>query len=195
MPVMSPADGEVRTVLRDPTTRALVFVEGESDRAALLAVARRAGRDLRAEGLRLIPIGGATNIRHHTTTLPAQLRLRVRGLCDAGEQGHYDRAFALLPPGVAIDPPAVCRADLEHEMIRALGVERVQEIVLAAGDATRLRLFRQQPAHREEPDGAALHRFLGTTAGRKHRYARLFGEALSPAQVPAPLRAVLNPLD
>lgn len=53
--------------------RAVVLVEGESDRAALLALARRRGRTLAADGVVVVPMGGATNLGHHlrhTTARP-----------------------------------------------------------------------------------------------------------------------------
>jgi hypothetical protein len=42
---------------------AVLVVEGDSDRAALAAVAARRGRDLAAEGVRIVAVGGATNVR------------------------------------------------------------------------------------------------------------------------------------
>ncbi|MER6695329.1 TOPRIM nucleotidyl transferase/hydrolase domain-containing protein, partial [Streptomyces minutiscleroticus] len=42
--------------------RTVVLVEGDSDQAALEALAARRGRDLDAEGVAVVPLGGATNI-------------------------------------------------------------------------------------------------------------------------------------
>lgn len=42
----------------------VVLVEGFSDRCALEALAARGGRDLRHEGVSIVPMGGATNIGH-----------------------------------------------------------------------------------------------------------------------------------
>src|SRR5882672_4984708 len=47
----------------DERARAVVLVEGLSDRRALEALAARRGRDLGAEGVSVVSIGGATNIR------------------------------------------------------------------------------------------------------------------------------------
>ena len=44
------------------SVRAVVLVEGLSDRAALEAVARRRGLDLLTEGIAIVPIGGAQAI-------------------------------------------------------------------------------------------------------------------------------------
>ena len=48
--------------------RAVVLVEGVSDQAALEALARRRGRDLAAEGIEIVSMGGATNGRLATTS-------------------------------------------------------------------------------------------------------------------------------
>ena len=45
-----------------PETR-LVLVEGESDRIAITCLAERLGRDLAAEGVEVVALGGATNLR------------------------------------------------------------------------------------------------------------------------------------
>ena len=42
--------------------RAVVFVEGASDQVALETLAARRGRRLHAEGVSIVPIGGATTI-------------------------------------------------------------------------------------------------------------------------------------
>lgn len=46
-------------MLVDQRARAVILVEGWSDQAALEALARRRGRDLLAEGVVVMPIGGA----------------------------------------------------------------------------------------------------------------------------------------
>ena len=48
----------------DPGSCAVVLVEGMSDQAALETLAARIGRDLRDEGVFIVPMGGATNIGH-----------------------------------------------------------------------------------------------------------------------------------
>ncbi|MEX0946167.1 MAG: TOPRIM nucleotidyl transferase/hydrolase domain-containing protein, partial [Acidimicrobiia bacterium] len=55
------------SLVRDPRAvgvlpRAVVFVEGLRDHASLAALAERRGRDLVAEGISIVSIGGATNI-------------------------------------------------------------------------------------------------------------------------------------
>jgi hypothetical protein len=108
--------------------RTVVLVEGESDRAAIEALARRRGRALRSEGVRIVPMGGATNVGHVLELVgPAGLDLRLAGLCDAGEREHVRRA--LQRAGFDCRSRSdlqelgffVCKADLEDELVRALG--------------------------------------------------------------------------
>jgi hypothetical protein len=77
--------------------------------------------------------------------------------------------------------------DLEGELIRAVGVERVLDIV----DADSFAKMRRQPAHRETPVDAALHRWLRSSSTRFHRYLPLLVDALDLARLPEPLAAVL----
>jgi hypothetical protein len=66
----------------------VVLVEGISDQFALEALAQRRGRDLGAEGISIVPMGGATNVRGFLKLLgPQGYDLRLAGLCDAGEEG------------------------------------------------------------------------------------------------------------
>src|SRR5437588_12565589 len=67
--------------------RAVVLVEGISDKAALETLAERHGRDLEAEGVSVVPIGGAQAIRRFVDQFgPGGLGVTVAGLCDAGEE-------------------------------------------------------------------------------------------------------------
>jgi hypothetical protein len=85
----------------------------------------------------------------------------------------------------------VCVADLEDELIRALGVGSVERVVEAQGELGSFRTFQRQPAQRGRATDQQLRRFMGTRAGRKIQYARLLVEALDLAQVPRPLDRVL----
>lgn len=75
-------------------------------------------------------------------------------------------------------------ADLEDELIRALGVEAVEAVIEAAGEAHSLRLLAGMPAQRDWTREAVLRRFLGVRSGRKARYAALLVEALELGRVP-----------
>jgi hypothetical protein len=84
--------------------------------------------------------------------------------------------------------------DLEDELIRALGVAQVEEIVQAEGELQAWRTFVRQPAHRGQPPQQQMRRFLGTKKGRKIRYGRLLVEALASERIPAPLDNLLASL-
>jgi hypothetical protein len=181
---------------------AVVLVEGRSDQAAVEALAARRGRDLRAERIFTVPMGGATNLGHFLDLLgPRGLGVRLAGLCDAAEAPGFrrglQRAGLAAPgpvPGGAAGEPAgffVCVADLEDELIRSLGPARVEQVVAAQGELGALRTFSKQPAQRERAREQQLRRFMGTRSGRKIQYARALAEALDPARVPEPLDRLL----
>jgi len=104
--------------------RAVVLVEGTSDRLAVEALARRRGRDLGAEGVSVVPIGGAQAIGNFLDRFgPRGLDVRLAGLCDAGEERHYRRALERAGLGTDLthtDMEAlgfyVCVQDLEDEL-------------------------------------------------------------------------------
>ncbi|WP_282694625.1 TOPRIM nucleotidyl transferase/hydrolase domain-containing protein [Streptomyces sp. CC208A] len=173
--------------------RTVVLLEGRSDVAAVEALAARRGRDLAAEGVCVLSMNGATNAARHARLLgPPGLGLRLTGLCDDAERAHYARGLA----AAGADPDAffVCVADLEDELIRALGVDRVGALVDAEGEGRALRTFLNQPAQRGRDPRLRLRRFLGTTSGRKIRYGRVLVEGLDLARVPAPLDGLLASL-
>jgi hypothetical protein len=167
-------------------------VEGVSDQLAVEALAARRGRDLAAEGVAVIPIGGAGNIRRFLEELIPQ-GVRLAGLCDAGEEADFRLALARAGLGADLERAGfyVCDADLEDELIRCLGAERVVRIVEAQGELGRLRTFQNQPAQRTRSVEAQLRRFMGTRGGRKIQYAPLLVGALDLARVPPPLDGVL----
>jgi hypothetical protein len=171
-------------VARTPT---VVLVEGDSDRVAVETLARRFGRDLTADGVRVVATGGATNVGGFLRGI--EHGVAVAALCDAREEGLVRRAFERA----GVDPSAVhvCDADLEDELIRALGTSGVERVVALAGDLASLRTFQAQPAQRGRTTDAQLRRFMGTRSGRKRRYARLLVEALDPGRVPRPLADLL----
>ncbi len=170
--------------------RTAVLVEGPSDLAAVGTLAARHGRDLAGDGVCVVSMGGAMNIARYAELLgPPGLGLRLSGLCDANEQGFYERG--LDRAGAPREGFFVCVADLEEELIRALGVARVVEIVRDEGDLPAWQTFVRQPAHQGRPAEGQLRRFLGTKKGRKIRYGHLLVQALAPGQEPAPLRDLL----
>jgi hypothetical protein len=180
-----------------PEVRQVVLVEGVSDRVALETLAGRNGRDLTAEGTVVVPMGGVTNVGRFLTDLAGRGH-RVAGLCDAGEERFVSRALTVAgygSPSSRADLERagffVCVADLEDELIRALGPRRVEEVLEAYGDLTRFRRFQHQPAHRGHGVEHQLRRFLGTTGGRKAAYARRLVDSMDPDRSPLPLAALL----
>jgi hypothetical protein len=181
--------------------RAVILVEGVSDQAALNAVAAGRGLDLAAAQIRVVPMGGATNLGHFLERLgPSGLNLALAGLCDAGEEPGFRRSLrrAGLDPGpdrAGLERLGffVCHADLEDELIRAVGPDAVEEVIAARGELRSLRRFQQEPAQRDRPRPAQFHRFIGARSGGKAAYDRLLAEeAVRLGQVPPPLAAVLS---
>jgi hypothetical protein len=180
--------------------RAVVLVEGMSDQAALEALAERRGRALAAEGVAIVPMGGATNIDHFLDLLlgPGRAAVRLAGLCDAAEEGYFRRALERAGLGSRLSRAGmealgfyVCADDLEDELIRALGVASVERVIEAQGEIRSFRIFQKQPAQQANRPEQQLHRFMGTHSGRKSKYARLLVGALDLAQIPRPLDRVL----
>ncbi|MEV0170309.1 TOPRIM nucleotidyl transferase/hydrolase domain-containing protein [Streptomyces sp. NPDC050803] len=175
------------------SVRTAVLLEGLSDVAAVDALAERRGRDLAAEGVCVLSIGGAMSVGRYARLLGAPgLGLRLTGLCDEAERPYYARGFERS--GAAQQGFFVCAADLEDELIRALGLTRVEELVREEGDQRALRTFLRQPAQQGRAPQQQFRRFFGTKKGRKIHYGRVLVEALAPDRVPAPLDGLLSSL-
>ncbi len=183
--------------MADAELRSVVLVEGKSDGAAVQALARRQGRDLDADGVSVVAMGGYGNVSRFLERYgPSGLRVRLAGLYDAPEERHFRRALARAGLGSDLtrdDLEALgfyaCDANLEDELTRALGPAAMEELLEAQGELRAFRTYQKQPAHREEPLDAQLRGFLWN---RKHRYGVLIIEALDLDRVPRPLAAVLD---
>jgi hypothetical protein len=183
------------------SARSDVLVEGISDQHALEALARRRGRNLEAEGVSIVPIGGVQAIGRFLERFgPRGLNIRLAGLCDAAEESEFRRALERAGLGSNLTRADmerlgfyVCVADLEEELIRSLGAASVERVVDAQGDLGSFSTLQKQPAWRQgRTVEAQLRRFMGSGGRRKIRYARLLVEALDLAQVPRPLDGVLT---
>jgi hypothetical protein len=182
------------------TPRAVVLVEGNSDRVALHALAGLRGLDLAAGGVEVVAMGGITNTRTFASRYgPRGLGLRLSGLYDAGEEAKVRHGLAaaglpdaLAPGGLAVLGFHKCSSDLEDELIRALGADAVEAVIEAAGEGRSLRLLAGMPAQRGWTREAVLRRFFGSRSGRKARYATLLVHAIGADRAPAPLAAVLD---
>jgi hypothetical protein len=178
---------------------AVILVEGVSDQAAIESLAVRRGRDLGREGVFVVPMGGATNIGHFLDLFgPRGLGVRLAGLCDEGEEADFRRGLARagLGPGLTRADLErrgfyVCVADLEDEMIRALGPAAVERLIEGQGELASFGIFGRQPAQRGRTPQQQMRRFMGTRSGRKIRYGRVLAGALDLTRVPRPLDRVL----
>ena len=176
-----------------------MLVEGVSDKLALEALAERRGRDLGAERISVVPIGGATNIGRFLQLFgPSRHNVRLAGLCDAAEERDFRRGLRRAGLGTHLGRAEmealgffVCVADLEDELIRSLGAPRVEQLIEAQGELRSLRTFQKQAAQRARTAEAQLRRFLGTRGGRKIQYAPVLVDALDLTRVPRPLDRVL----
>lgn len=195
---MSPP-GPGRAAATQPT-RIVVLLEGVSDVAAVRAVAQLHAVDLAA--VTLVDLHGVTNVhrvltRTHRDTPDAE----ILGLCDIGEVRFVRRALEGIgrPVRDVTDLPAygffVCRADLEDELIRALGTARTIDVIERIGLGPKLAGLRRQPAWLDRPLEQQLHRFCGVASGRKELLAGELAGALTPDQVPEPLRMLLERIE
>ena len=181
-----------------PVPRAVVLVEGISDRRALEALAVRRGRTLTADGVAVVAMGGAKNIVRYLERFgPRGSDVTVAGLYDAAEEPDVRRGLERAGIGSGSSPLELerlgffaCVEDLEDELIRALGADRVMEIVEERGELGPFRTLQKQPEWRGRPAEQQLRRFLGNSS-RKIDYAPLLIEALDLSLAPRPLDAVL----
>jgi hypothetical protein len=169
---------------------AVVVVEGISDQIALETAAACRGRDLSAERIVIVPIGGAHAIDRFLTRLGPGVR--VAALCDLLEADLFRRGFAARPD-LSLLGSYVCVNDLEEELIRAIGTAEVEALFAAQGDLRSFRTFRKQPAWRNREPEAQTYRFIRSSSQRNLRYARLLVEASAGRDnLPQPLDALLN---
>ena len=177
----------------------VVLVEGDSDAAAVHALAERLGRDLRRDGVSVLSAKGVTNFARLLMEIGAERpEVAIVGLYDEAEERHVVHALRRAggePVATREDVEArgflVCVADLEDELIRALGVEAVEHALAAEGELASFRRFQQMPQQRDRDHAAQLRRFLGTRSTRKIRYGRLLVAALDLDRVPRPLARLL----
>jgi len=180
-----------------------VLVEGISDKVAIEALAERRGLDLDAEDISVESIGGAQSIGRFVDQFRAHaLEGRLAGLVDAAEEPHFRRALERAGLGSDLERSDlerlgffVCVADLEDELIRALGAAAVERVVEAQGDLGSFRTLQKQPEWRGRSTEEQLRRFMGSGARRKIRYARLLVDVLDLSAVPRPLDRLLAHLE
>jgi OLD-like protein len=183
----------------DVIGRTIVLVEGISDQRALEALAERRGRNLGAEGISIVPIGGSKNIGSFLDRFgPQGYDVRLGGLYDVAEEGDFQRGLERAGLGSNLTRADlerlgfyVCVEDLEDELIRSLGVASVERVIEAQGELGSFRTLQKQPAQQGKTNEEQLRRFMGTRGGRKIQYAPLLVGALDLTHVPRPLERVL----
>lgn len=192
----------MRDLDRPDDVRAVVLVEGASDASAVHALARRYERDLAAERVLVVPMGGATSVGRFVERWgPAGRDVRLAGLYDVAEERWFARALERAGVGTDIRADELaalgfgrCVADLEDELIRALGADAVIDALAAVGELRAFRTLQRQPAQQGRTVEAQLRRFMGTRSGRKESAARVLVDALDLDRVPPPLRLVFDAL-
>jgi hypothetical protein len=166
--------------------RGIVLVEGTSDRRALETLARRRDRDLEAEGIAIVPMGGFGNLPR---VLGQYRDVRLAGLYDAGEERHFLRALGCADRDQLERVGFyACTRDLEDELTRAVGPAGMERVLAEQGELRAFRTYQRQPAHRDRALEDQLHGFMWN---RKQRYAELLVDALDLERVPRPLDRVL----
>ena len=178
--------------------RAVILVEGMSDRRALEALAARRGRVLADDGVAVVAMGGVQAIGQFLERFgPRGSDVVLAGLYDVAEEPDVRRGLERAGFGSGSSPLELerlgfyaCIDDLEDELIRAVGAERVVAIVEERGEIGPFRTLQKQPEWRGRPVDQQLRRFLGNSS-RKIDYAPLLVEALDLSRAPLPLDAVL----
>jgi len=191
------SDLQEQAISNDAST--VVLVEGLSDYYALETLAIRCGRNLGNEGVAIVPMGGASNIRRFLTLFgPAGRNVKLAGMCDEREADLFRRSLEQAGLGCISNPDHlerlgffVCVHDLEDELIRSLGVARIEEVIESEGELASFRQMQKSAFHRVRTHEQQLHRFFGTRSGRKYRYACLLARVLDLTAIPTPLERVL----
>jgi len=182
--------------------RTIVLVEGMTDELALTLAAQRAGRDLGADGVTVVPINGAHGISRVLRQLEAEYPgAQVAGLYDEAEEEVIRAALERAGFGPGLDRAGLerlgffaCIADLEDELIRAAIEARVDPSTLIElhGDTQPWRRFRSQQAWHGRPVDQQFRRFIRSVSERNSRYVRAIVETIDPSQLPRPLRMLLD---
>jgi predicted ATPase len=176
----------------------VILLEGYSDLLAVRVLARALDVDLDARGVSLLSLDGADSIVHYLSLFgPAGLGLTLRGLCDADHEETW-RA-RLQDAGIEATERAamnavgfqVADADLEEELIDALGTQRVSELIEEENAEQAFTNFAQQAATAGLSLAEQQHDFLHK---KNVRWAPVLAADLSAGDVPQPIRDLLEGL-
>ena len=157
--------------------RTVVLVEGVSDQRALEALARA--------GAETLPLKASQSWRWVAP------RPSVGSWSCSGRKGSTSNWPVFVTPARSENPRGleraglgsdltraemealgfyVCDADLEDELIRALGAAAVEKVIDAQGELRSFRTLQRQPAQQGWTKERQLRRFMGSRGGRKVHY-------------------------
>jgi hypothetical protein len=178
----------------------IILVEGVTDELALTLAARRLGRDLKAEGVSIVPINGAHGISRFLRQLADdEPGAKLAGLYDEGEEEVIRTALERAGYGPNLDRSQLegigffaCIADLEEELIRAVSETDLSRLIELEGDAQSWRTFRNQQAWHGRPVEQQFRRFIRSVSERNSRYIRAIVETIELSRLPRPLRLLLD---
>lgn len=126
------------------TRHVIVLVERESDRVAIETLAARTGRDLAADGVRIVSMDGATNVGSFLRRFDAeQPNARVAALCDAGVEKVIAEAGELQSLRILQAQPAQRGRAPESQLRRFIGTRsgrkrRYARLLVESLDLTRV---------------------------------------------------------
>jgi hypothetical protein len=178
----------------------IILVEGVTDELALTLAARRLGRDLKAEGVSIVPINGAHAISRFLVQLAdEEPGAKLAGLYDEGEEEVIRAALERAGYGPNLDRSQLegigffaCVADLEDDLIRAVSETDLSRLIELEGDAQSWRTFRNQQAWQGRPVDQQFRRFIRSVSERNSRYIRAIVETIELSRLPRPLRLLLD---
>jgi hypothetical protein len=165
-----------RDEVRGPKRTSIILVEGESDRAAILALGARKGLTMPP----VVAVGGSKGAKRAAERFAGE---RLIGLVDVAERRDFERV---------LDTVFVCVPDLEGELVRAMGVEAVEAVIAAQGELESFRRLQRQPAQRTRTREQHLTRFFGGRSGNKRRYAELLASSLPLERIPPPIERLFK---
>jgi hypothetical protein len=174
----------------------VVFVEGFSDLLAVRACASTLDIDLDARGVSLISLEGADILQHYLSLLgPSGLNVRMRGLCDLDKEARWTALLTVA--GISINSRSdlnaagfhVAEADLEEELVKALGITDTERVISEAGLTNRLEGFEKQPTNAGLSREDLLTAFAGTL---KIKLAPLLASEIPASDIPGPIKALLE---
>ena len=176
----------------------VILLEGHSDLLAIRVLARALDVDLDARGISLLSLDGAGSVVHYLSLFgPAGLGLTLRGLCDADHEETW--RTRLQDAGIEVTDRAamnavgfqVADADLEEELIGALGTQRVSELIEKENADQAFANFTQQGAIARLSLAEQQHDFLHK---QSVRWAPVLADDLSVEDIPQPIRDLLEGL-